>query len=244
MWTWFYQFAVPKLFYQRSRVLQRCLSVSALLLLSMGLVAGLFIAPADYQQGDAVRIMYIHVPAAFCSLGVYGFMAVNALMFLIWRIKINDILLQVAAPVGASLTALALLTGSLWGMPTWGTWWIWDARLTSELILLFIYFGVIGMRHALPRATASSAVAILTLLGFIDIPLIHYSVNWWYTLHQGASLSAFAKPHIADSLLWPLLLMIAGTACFTGREIISRARSELLCRETQQLWVKQVKVTQ
>lgn len=243
MWHWFYQFASPKTFYLRTRTISRWLWFICASLLIIGGFSGLFIAPADYQQGDAVRIMYIHVPSAFCSLGIYSMMTVYAVMYLIWRIKICDILLKVAAPVGASLTFLALITGAIWGKPTWGTWWIWDARLTSELILLFIYLGNIGLRSALPPRSAGFAVAIFTLVGFVDIPLIHYSVNWWNTLHQGASLSAFAKPHIATSMLWPLILMILGFMSFAILQILSRARSELCLRESDHQWLKEVRVS-
>lgn len=242
MWHWFYQFASPKIFYLRTNTISRWLTGLCMFLLILGSAAGLFITPPDYQQGEAVRIMYIHVPSAFCSLAIYSFMTLNAVMFLIWRIKINDILCQVAAPIGASFTIIALVTGAIWGKPTWGTWWIWDARLTSELILLFIYLGNIGLRQALPPRNAGFAVAIFTVIGFVDIPLIHYSVNWWNTLHQGASLSAFERPHIAMSMLWPLLIMIAGFASFAATQILSRARSELLEREANHGWVQEVRI--
>lgn len=184
-------------------------------ILIYGLFDGLFIAPPDYQQGNAYRIMYIHVPLAIQSLSVYVMMSVCAAIYLIWKIKIADYIAKISAPIGAVFTALTLITGSLWGKPTWGTFWIWDARLTSELILLFIYIGIIAIRHAMPEPRLSAhAGSLLTLLGLVNIPIIHYSVDWWNTLHQGASILQFAKPTIASSMLYPLLAMIVASYCY------------------------------
>src|SRR3990167_6538004 len=179
-----------------------------ILFLSYGFFAGLVLAPADYQQGNVYRIMYIHVPLALGSLGIYVMMSASALSYLIWKIKIADYIANISAPIGAIFTALTLITGSLWGKPTWGTYWIWDARLTSELILLFIYIAIIALRSAIPEEKlAAKAGNILTIVGLINIPIIHYSVNWWNTLHQGASLS-FTNSTIAQSMLQPLIAMI------------------------------------
>lgn len=173
------------------------------------LIWGFLIAPADYQQQDAFRIIYLHVPAAFLSLGIYTGMAGATFLAFVFRIKVADLWAKASAPIGTVFTLIALVTGAVWGKPMWGTWWVWDARLTSELILLFIYLGVILLRSALEQAHKSiMPVQILTLVGFINIPIVHFSVNWWYTLHQGATLSKFAKPSMHPDMLWPLLLSI------------------------------------
>lgn len=188
--------------------------ILGLVLVTTGLLWGLFYAPADYQQQDAFRIIYVHVPAAFLSLFIYSVMAGCAFMAWVFRIKIFDYWAQGSALVGAAFTFLALVTGAIWGKPMWGTWWVWDARLTSELILLFIYLGVILLRDALDKTGQSHMpVHLLTLVGLVNIPIIHFSVNWWFTLHQGATLSRFAKPAMDTSMLWPLLICIAGFAC-------------------------------
>lgn len=194
-----------------------------------GLFDGLFVAPSDYQQGNVYRIMYIHVPLAIQSLSVYVIMSVCAAIYLIWKIKIADYIAKISAPIGAVFTALTLITGSLWGKPTWGTFWIWDARLTSEFILLFIYIGIIAIRHAIPEPRLSAhASGIFTLLGFVNIPIIHYSVDWWNTLHQGASILQFAKPTIASSMLHPLLAMIAASYCYYILLVMTKLKRELI----------------
>lgn len=206
--------------------------------LTLGLLAGLFIAPADYQQGDAFRIIYVHVPSAFLSMMIYALMASYALIYLIWRIKLADVLMQAAAPIGAVFTACALITGSIWGKPMWGTWWVWDARLTAELILLFIYLGAILLRPLFTSPEqGAKALALWVLVGAIDLPIIHYSVYWWHTLHQGATISKLGKPAIAGSMLWPLLLMLVGCVALFAVMLIVRARTEILKREAHQAWV-------
>ena len=188
---------------------QKYVVASLILFLSYGIFAGLVLAPKDYQQGNVYRIMYIHVPLAIGSLGVYVAMSLAALIYLIWKIKIADYVAKISAPIGAVFTALTLITGSIWGKPTWGTWWIWDARLTSELILLFIYCGVIAIRSSMPEPRlAAHSSGIVTLMGLINIPIVHYSVNWWNTLHQGASILKLGAPSIAPSMLYPLLAMM------------------------------------
>lgn len=209
--------------------------------LGFGLVDGLCLAPSDYQQGDGYRIMFVHVPSAMLSLGVYGLMASCSLVFLVWRIKLADVIASVSAPLGALFAGLALVTGALWGKPMWGTWWIWDARLTSELILLFLYFGVIGLRAAIPdKERASKATSILVLVGVIDLPIIHYSVYWWNTLHQQSTLLKLGAPTIAPSMLYPLLAMIVAFAAYFAAVMLMRARNELLLRERRSQWVGQI----
>jgi len=160
-----------------------------------GLYSGLILAPIDYEQGEAYRIIFVHVPAAWMSLFIYMVMAITGAIALIWRLKLAEIVMISCAPIGASFTFLALVTGSIWGKPMWNTWWVWDARLTSELLLLFLYFGVMALYNAIEdRRTAARAVAILALVGVVNIPVIHYSVEWWNTLHQGPTVTKFDKP--------------------------------------------------
>lgn len=236
-----YRMASPRHFYRFSGQLLPWLSCFGLALLSYGLYAGLVLAPPDKVQGDAYRIIYIHVPCAFLSLSIYSVMAVMAFIYLIWRIKLADVLLKACVPLGAMFTALALISGALWGKPMWGTWWIWDARLTSELILLFLYFGVMGLQAAfyLGRAEQGAQLAaILTLVGSVNIPIIHYSVTWWQTLHQGATLSLMSQSAIDASMLQPLLITLSGFIMYSAVIILLRARREILLREQHCEWVR------
>jgi len=228
----------PAVFYRQSTRVLPFLAAGLIIFLGYGLVGGLFFAPIDYQQKEAVRLMYIHVPCAVLSLSIYTIIGVMSAIYLIWSVKIADIIAQASAPLGASLTALALISGSLWGKPMWGTWWVWDARLTSELILLFLYCGYIGLRSAITDARiAASAAAILAIVGLIDIPIIHYSVEWWQTLHQGASIFKFAKPSIAPAMLYPLVSMLLGFYFLYALILCLNARAELLWRERNASWV-------
>jgi heme exporter protein C len=232
--------ASPKYFYQLAGKLLPFIWLVCLSLFAYGLFAGLVLAPPDYQQGDAYRIIYIHVPAAALSLSVFVIMAIAASIYLIWRIKLADVVAKVSAPIGASFAFLALVTGSLWGKPMWGTWWIWDARLTSELILLFLYMGIIALRSAISNTDASGrAASILILVGVVDIPIIHYSVNWWNTLHQKATLLQFAKPTLAPEMMYPLLAMLLAFFLYYLAVMLMRTRNELLMREKHTEWVQQ-----
>jgi heme exporter protein C len=243
MLKYLYALGAPKTFYKFSRKILPFLGLMALVSLAIGWGWGLFFSPADYQQGDAVRIMYIHVPAAFLSLSIYAFMAICAAVTLIWRIKIASLLLRSAAFVGAMMTLLALLTGSFWGKPTWGAWWVWDARLTGELILLFIYAGLLSLSHVLGQQQASDKiVAIICWIGALDLPIIHYSVKWWNTLHQGSSLMLAAKPKIHLSMLYPLLFSLLGLFCFCYWAIFSLTQYALLKREYRQKWVSELEL--
>ena len=200
---------------------------------------GLVLAPADYQQGDSFRIIYIHVPSAGMSLFVYLIMAFSGTVSLIWRIKITDIIARASAPIGASFTFIALATGAIWGKPMGGTYWVWDARLTSELILLFLYLGYIALQSAFDdKRIAARAGAILALIGDINITIIHYSVEWWSTLHQGPTISKFDKPSIHLTMLIPLLLMVVAFKTFYITTLLIRARSEILDYECNSSWVK------
>lgn len=191
------------------RIVPWMAGVSVVLLL-VGLYLG-FNAPEDFQQGVTVRIMYIHVPFAWLSMMCYSLMALSALGTLVWRHPLADVALKSAAPIGATFTALALLTGSIWGKPMWGTWWVWDARLTSVFVLFLMYLGILALTRAIDDPTkAARASAIITLVGFINVPIIKFSVDWWNTLHQPASVFRLDGPTIHPSLLWPLLVMALG----------------------------------
>lgn len=239
--SWLSQWVSPKLFFIKTKPLMRILPLLTFASLISGAIWGLWYAPADYQQKDAFRIIYIHVPAAFMSMGTYTMMSLAAISSFIWRVKLADLFIKAAAPIGASLALLALVTGSIWGKPMWGTWWIWDARLTTELILLFIYLANMMLRTALAHnpAQAQKAVAAFTLLGFVDIPLIHFSVEWWQTLHQGPTLSRFSKPSMSPDMLWPLLLMIAAFSCVVFLTVLWRLRADILMTEKDKRWVRE-----
>lgn len=239
MWKFLYSLASPKIFYALAGRISRFSYALCFVLFSVGLVWGLFFAPADYQQGDAYRIIFLHVPAAFLSMSIFGFMTFLAVLLTIWRIKIAGIMLKNATVIGAWMTFIALLTGAIWGKPMWGTWWIWDARLTSELVLLFIYVSMLALFHAVPNYDkAIRLMAFMAFIGVLDLPIIHYSVYWWNTLHQGQTLTVFEKPKIASAMLYPLLIMIAAFMSYFVALVLDRARNELLWRDKQSRWVK------
>src|SRR5664279_544883 len=229
MWTWFYKLASPPHVYGVAGALTPWFSVLAAGTITYGLVAGLVFAPPDYQQGDAFRIIYVHAPSAWLSLFAYTTLAVAGAIALIWRIKIGYAVAAASAPIGASFTVLALVTGSLWGRPMWGTYWAWDPRLTSELILLFLYAGVMSLRSAFEDpARGDRAAALLGIVGLVNVPIIHYSVVWWNSLHQGATVAKIGKPSIAGSMLWPLLSMFLGFMLFYGAVLCVRLQGEIL----------------
>ena len=239
MWRFLYQLSSPKTFYSLIGRFIPWLSWFAILFLLSGIVWGLVFAPPDYQQGDAFRIIYVHVPSAFLSMSLYAWMAFLAVLLLVWRIKIAGIMLYQTARMGAYMAFLALLTGSIWGRPMWGSWWVWDARLTSELVLLLLYAAIIATHQAVrDKDVAERMIAILALVGLVDLPIIHYSVYWWNTLHQGATLTVLSKPKIDVSMLYPLLLCITGFTLFCLWVIFYRARNEVLLREKRQSWVQ------
>jgi heme exporter protein C len=240
MWTWFYKLASPPHVYGAAAALTPWFLGSAAIALGYGVVDGLAFAPPDYQQGDAFRIMYVHVPSAWMSEFVYTTMAVAGAIALIWRIKIGHAVAAACAPVGASFTLLALVTGSLWGRPMWGTYWAWDPRLTTELILLFLYVGVMSLRSAFEDASRGDrAAALLSIVGVVNIPIIHFSVVWWNSLHQAATVAKFGKPSMALSMLWPLLSMSLGFMLFFGAVLCTRLQAEVLNRERQAKWVRE-----
>jgi len=239
-WTWFHRLASPPYVYRLAGRLTPWLAWACALTVLVGLYEGLVLSPPDYQQGDGFRIMYVHVPSAYISLMAYVTMAVAAAVGLIWRMKIAHAVAASCAPVGASFTASALLTGMLWGKPMWGTYWEWDPRLTSELLLLFLYLGYMGLRASFEDTQRADRVsAVLAIVGVVNVPIIHYSVVWWNSLHQPASLMKIGKPTIATSMLVPLLVMLLGFMFFFALIVLLRLRGEVLRRERSASWIRE-----
>jgi heme exporter protein C len=230
------RFANPTRFLRIADVLLPWAGSIAVVALGVGLALALFVAPADYQQGDSARIMFVHVPAAWMALFTYTFMAVASAVGLIWKHPLADLAAKSAAPIGAGFTLIALVTGSLWGQPMWGTWWVWDARLTSVLVLFFLYLGYIALWQAIDDPTrAAKAAAILALVGFVNVPIIKFSVDWWNTLHQPASVLKIGGPSIHSSMLWPLLIMALGFKAYFVSVLLIRLRAEIAARRVRAL---------
>lgn len=224
----FHRFANPARF---SRIAARVLpwsTAATLALFVIGIYFALFASPADYQQGETVRIMYVHVPSAWIAMGCYTFIAVMSAMALIWKHPLADIAARAAAPLGAGFTLIVLITGSLWGKPTWGTWWVWDARLTSVLVLFFLYLGHIALTNAFDNPQRGArAAAVLALVGFVNIPIIKFSVDWWNTLHQPASITRLDAPAIDPAMLTPLLVMALAFTAYFITMLLVRMRADL-----------------
>jgi heme exporter protein C len=230
------ELANPTRFLSLSGRVQPWLIGATAVLLALGLYLSFFIAPPDYQQGDAVRIMFIHVPSAWLSMLAYGLMAIAALGTLVWRHPLADVTARSAAPLGAAFTFLALVTGSLWGKPMWGTYWVWDARLTSELVLLLMYLGLIAVWNAVEDpGRAARVVAILTLVGTINLPIIKFSVDWWNTLHQGESIFRADGPTIDPTMLTALFVMMAGMTLLFAVLLFKQIGNEILRRRVRAL---------
>ncbi|MGN6224721.1 heme ABC transporter permease CcmC [Pseudoxanthomonas sp.] len=235
---WFHQLGSPPYFDRFAARWTPWCYLAAMVLFGFGLWQALFVVPADYQQSDSFRILYIHVPAAWMSLFVFGLMAFYAAIALIWRIKLCEILAMACAPIGAGFTVITLATGSIWGKPLWGTWWDWDPRLTTELILLFLYLGVIGLYNAIDdRRAAARAAGLLAIVGVALLPVIHWSVEWWNSLHQGQTIKLFGKSSMDASMLPPLWGMVAGTHVWFVGSLLARARADNLRREAGKDWV-------
>lgn len=236
-----YHLANPNRFLRLSgAVLPWCAGATVLLLIA-GLALGLFVAPPDYRQGESVRIMYVHVPAAWMALLVYSSMAAASAVALIWKHPLADLTAKAAAPIGACFTFIALATGALWGQPIWNTWWVWDARLTSMLILFFLYLGYIALSNAFEDpARGARAAAILALVGFVNVPIIKFSVDWWTTLHQPASVIKIGTPSIHASMLVPLFLMALAFTGYFLTVLILRLRSEILARKIRSIQLARV----
>lgn len=240
-WQWFHRLGSPRWFYEKTGPWLPWLATISILLLIVGAIWGLGYAPIDAKQGNSYRIIYIHVPAAFLAQGGYFIMALCGAVGLIWKMKLSFMVMKSAAPIGAVLTFLALITGSIWGKPTWGTWWDWDARITFMLILLFLYLGVIAIQQAFSdKNIADKAAAILALVGTVNIPIIQKSVDWWYTLHQPASIKFVGKSSIDPSMLYPLLLMVIAFYGFYVLILLMRTRVEILRRESRTRWVNEL----
>lgn len=240
MWKWLHPYAKNEAAYDLCARLLPWLFTMGTCLFLVGLVWGLGFAPADYQQGDAFRIIYLHVPTALLSMGLYLAMAVMAFVGLVWQLKTAYLTMIAIAPVGAVVTFLALVTGAIWGKPMWGTWWQWDARLTSELILLFLYVGVLSLYSLYDdRVKAGRVAAIIALVGSVNLPIIHYSVEWWNTLHQGATISKFAKPSMPMSMLQPLLICLFGAGLLFAAIVCFRLQTVLLAVDAFRPWAKQ-----
>jgi heme exporter protein C len=239
MFKWLHPYAKPETVYHLCGRLYPWLLLAGLALLALGNIWGLAFTPPDYQQGDSYRIIHIHVPSAIMSMGAYSAMAIAAFIALVWQVKVAQWSVLAIAPIGAIYTAIALITGMAWGKPMWGTWWVWDARLTSELILLFLYLGVIALSGAFSdRQTGAKAASLLAVVGVINLPVIHFSVEWWNTLHQGASITKFAKPSIDPSMLWPLLISILAFNVLMLALVCLRLRTAILVNEQHRPWVK------
>jgi len=236
-----HKFANPARFMRLSNALLPWSVGLAVVLIGVGLYLGLVVAPADYQQGESVRIMFVHVPAAWMALFVYTGMAISSATGLIWKHPVADLIAKSSAPIGAAFTFIALATGSLWGQPMWGTWWVWDARLTSVLVLFFLYIGYMALWQAFDDPQrAAKACAILSLVGFVNVPIIKFSVDWWNTLHQPASVVKMGGPAIHPSMLTPLLLMALGFTAFYVAVLIVRTQHEIVARKVRAIRLAQV----
>jgi heme exporter protein C len=243
-WKWFHRLGSPPYIYRLAGTMTPWFGWIAAVLLLAAMFDGLVIAPPDYQQGDGFRIMYVHVPTAWLSLMIYTWMAVAAAVGLVWRIKVAHAAAAACAPIGASFTAAALVTGMLFGKPMWGAYWVWDPRLTSELLLLFLYLGYMGLRASfddLQRADRASAV--LAIVGVVNVPIVHFSVIWWNSLHQGSSLSLTGKDTIATPMLIPLLLSTLGFTLYFVAVVLVRLRGEVLRRERNASWIGEAVAT-
>jgi heme exporter protein C len=237
--NWF-KYASPATFYPvAGRIIPWASGVAAVLA-AIGLYIGLSVAPTDFQQGEAYRIIFIHVPSAWMSMFIYLVMAFWSALALGFNTRLSAMMAQSLAPTGALMTFIALVTGSLWGRPTWGTYWAWDARMTSELILLFLYLGIIALRNAIddPRR-ADKATAVLALVGAVNVPIIYFSVKWWNTLHQGASVSLTSSPKMASIMLTGMLVMALAAWAYTIAVTLVRVRAIMIERERESAWVKE-----
>jgi heme exporter protein C len=228
--------ANPGRFLPLVRIAIPWLAILGVIITTIGFIGALKFAPPDYQQGETVRIMYIHVPSAWLSMACYGLMSLSSIGTLVWRHPLADVSAKAMAPIGAAFTFLCLITGSLWGRPMWGTWWVWDARLTSVLVLFLIYCGIIALWNAYEDPSrAGKLTAIMTLVGAANLPIIKFSVDWWNTLHQPASIFRIGGPTIDSSMLWPLLIIAIGTTVITISLHLAAMRNEILRRRARTL---------
>ncbi len=211
--------------------------LAAFVLMAIGIYGALFAVPADYKQGDSFRILYIHVPAAWMSMSIFVIMAIQSIIALVWRIKLCELLAMASAPIGALFTAITLISGAVWGKPTWGTWWTWDPRLTSELVLLFLYLGVIGLYAAIEdRRAAARAAGFLAIVGVVNVPIVHFAVTWWNTLHQGETIRLIGPSKMDSSMMWPLLVLLVATKLWYIGSLLVRTRVLNLQQESRKQW--------
>jgi len=237
--TFFHKWGSPRWFYRLAGAWLPWLGLLAAGLLLAGATWGLAFAPEDARQGNSYRIIYLHVPSAVIALAGYYIMATAGAISMIWKMKLADIALKCAAPIGAWMTALALFSGAVWGKPTWGTWWVWDARNTSMLVLLFLYLGIGALYQAFEREEqAAKACAVLALVGTVNIPIIYKSVDWWFTLHQPATIKFVGESTIHPEMKYPLFIMIAGFYVLYAALLLLRCRTEILFRERKTRWVQ------
>lgn len=245
MWKWLHSYADPERAYKHSTKILPWFAVTALILIGLGTVQGLLFTPVDYQQGESYRIVYIHVPAASMSMATYMAMASFAFVGVVWQIKTADWAAAAIAPIGAIMTFIALVTGSAWGKPMWGTWWVWDARLTSELIQLFLFLGVISLYSSFEdKVLAARAAGILALVGAINVPIIKYSVEWWNTLHQPATIKVTEESAMTPDMLYPLLINITGFGLMIAALTLVRFKNEILVRNSMRPWVRELAINQ
>lgn len=231
----------PRWFYEISRPWMRVFGWLAVALLIWGYVWALLFAPQDYQQGHSFRIMYVHVPAAMLAQSLYLGMGAAGFVLFVWRMKVADVAIAAILPLGMCLTALALFSGGVWGRPTWGTWWDWDGRTVSTLVLFFLYLGIYALRGAImDTELRGRASALVAMVGTINIPIIKYSVDWWQTLHQPASFTLTEKPAMPPEMYLPLLVMVLGFYAFAGYCVLHTMRTEILRRESQTRWVAEL----
>jgi heme exporter protein C len=238
----FFKYASPQTFYPVAGQLIPWLAIAATVFISFGLYLGLWLAPTDFQQGEGYRIIFVHVPAAWFSMFLYVLMAVYATLGLSLNAKLSYMMARSIAPTGAMFTFVALVTGAFWGKPMWGAWWVWDARLTSELILLFLYMGYLSLQSAIDdKARADKASAVLAIVGVVNVPIIYFSVKWWNTLHQGASVSLTNSPAMATIMLIGMLVMAIGFWFYSMVVILLRVRREIEDRERSAAWLHKVR---
>ncbi len=237
----FHRLGSPPTFYRLASILAPWLWAGFAVTAAIGIYQALYVVPPDYQQGDSYRILFIHVPAAWQALAGYVIMAILAVIALVWRIRTTEIMAMMCAPIGAAFSFLCLATGSIWGKPMWGTWWVWDARLTSMLVLLFIYLGIMGLYAAFEDRRKGARVAcILILVGLVNIPIIHFSVEWWTTLHQGSTINLFGESTMDPSMLPPLIWMTVAVKLMFGAVLLQRSSLELLDQDRRKGWVTQL----
>lgn len=237
----YHKLGSPRYFYELSSYWIFPLAISCFSLLVVGLVGGLAMAPADYQQGDVFRVIYVHVPSAILSQSAYMLIAVCGFITLVWRMKMAAMVARASMLLGASFALLTLLTGAIWGKPTWGTWWLWgDARLMSSLLLLFLYMGMIALRESFSdEQSGIRASSFLAIIGLVNIPVIKYSVLWWNSLHQPATIKLTEKPAMQMEMFWPLIIMILAFYCFFSLMLILRVRNEILQSESNSKWLRE-----